>query len=437
MMVMLKSMTLKRPDKDERQRLVLLGLVELYLETGCPVGSNTLRENGFENLSSATIRNYFANLEKAGYLRQQHSSGGRIPTEAAYKLYVETHLNNPKVKEKEAEALREQLSKPTREVAAYLERAAEIIAEATGCAVFLSSPRFDQDFVLDIKLVAIDQNRCLCILITDFGMIHTEVLYIEKGLSSVDLKKIAGYLQWRISGMEKPRLSPEEDKLGNQFYKEIMLRHIVTYSNFSAEDIYKTGFSKLLSYPDFNNAASLASGLSLFENESDLRALMQKACEENKLCCFLGDDLDIISTGMAGCSILLIPYKIHQTIAGAIVLLGPNRLPYRRLFGMMEVASEALQETLTNSLYKFKITFRKPKPSQIELYHNRPQTLNFGDKILSPDSDVESEANLRKVSELEHVDQGSKDVDQNSKVKTDCGKKSKSSSFGLYIEDKE
>ncbi len=368
----MKAMTPKRPAKDERERLVLLGLVELYLETGTPVGSSTLRERGFQNLSSATIRNYFAKLEKAGYLRQQHSSGGRIPTEAGYKVYVDTHLSNPQIKEKEAEPLRKKLSKSSREVASYLQQAAEWIADETKCAVFLSSPRFDQDFILDIKLVAIDSNRCLCVLITDFGMIHTEVLYIEKGLSGANLDTIAKYLQWRTTGIEKPKLSQEEEKLGNQLYKEIMLRHIVTYSNFSAEDIYKTGFSKLLEYPDFNNAASLASGLSLFENEKDLRELLQKTCAQNQLTCFLGEDLEILSTTLSGCSVLIIPYKIHQTTAGAIALLGPNRLPYRRLFGLLEVAADAISETLTNSLYKFKITFRKPKASQIELESKSP-----------------------------------------------------------------
>lgn len=380
---MLKSMTPKRPAKDERERLVLLGLVDLYLETGRPVGSSTLRENGFDSLSSATIRNYFAKLEKGGFLRQQHSSGGRIPTEAAYKLYVDTHLKSPLIKEKEAETLRKSLSKPTREVAAYLERAAEIIAEATNCAVFLSSPRFDQDFVLDVKLVKIDENRCLCVLITDFGMIHTETLYIEQGLSGINLKKITECLQWRITGLDKPKLSAEEEKLGNLFYKEIMLRHIVTYTNFSAEDIFKTGFSKLLAYPDFNNAAALAGGLSLFENETDLRTLARKACDENKLHCLIGEDLDLIATGMNGCSVLLIPYKIHQTTAGVIALMGPNRLPYRKLFGLLNVASEAIGENLTNSLYKFKITFRKPKPSQIELESKSP---SFGLYIEDKDS---------------------------------------------------
>lgn len=369
---MLKAMTLKKPPKDEREKQVLLGLIELYLETGAPVGSSTLRDNGFQHLSSATIRNYFSTLEKEGYLKQQHSSGGRIPTEEAFKLYVQVNLHQSQLKEKEAATIREKLSKSTREIASYLQKAAEVLADATQCAVFLSSPRFDQDFVLDIKLVEIDPNRCLCVLITDFGMVHTEILYVEKGISHANLNRIAGYLQWRISGLEKPKLNAEEEKLADFFYKEIMLRHIVTYSNFSAEDIYKTGFSKLLGYPDFNNATSLASSLSLFENEADLRTLLKRSCEKQELCCFLGDDFEMISTELSGCSIIVIPYRIHQTLAGAIALLGPNRLPYRRLFGIMETAAEALSETLTSSLYKFKISFRQPKASEIQMHHQVP-----------------------------------------------------------------
>jgi len=364
---MLKAMSPKKPPKDEREKQVLLGLVELYLETGAPVSSSTLREHGFQHLSSATIRNYFSTLEKEGYLKQQHSSGGRIPTEEGFKHYVQANLGKKQLKEKEAAAIRVKLSKSSREVAAYLQKAAEFLAESTQCAVFLSSPRFDQDFVLDIKLVEIDSNRCLCVLITDFGMVHTEILYLEKGISHANLNRIANYLQWRISGIEKPKLSAEEEKLADFFYKEIMLRHIVTYSNFSAEDIYKTGFSKLLNYPDFNNATSLASSLSLFENEGDLRMLLKNCCEKQKLCCFLGDDFKILSTELSGCSIIVVPYRIHQTLAGAIALLGPNRLPYRRLFGILETAAEALSDTLTSSLYKFKISFRQPKPSQIEM----------------------------------------------------------------------
>jgi heat-inducible transcriptional repressor len=93
----MKPLALKKPTKDERERLILFGLVDLYLQSGKPIGSNTLRENGFEALSSATIRNYFAKLEEEGLVKQQHSSGGRIPTATAYKIYAEAHFDRPRI----------------------------------------------------------------------------------------------------------------------------------------------------------------------------------------------------------------------------------------------------------------------------------------------------------------------------------------------------
>ncbi len=352
----MKAIALKKPTKDQRERLILLGLVELYLEHGKPIGSNTLKENGFEGLSSATIRNYFAKLEEAGYLKQQHSSGGRIPTHLAYKVYAEAHLQSPLIEEKDKQKLRSQLVKESREIASYLSGAAEVISETTKCAVFLSAPRFDHDFVLDVKFVAIDQNRCLCVLITDFGLVHTEVLYTDKKLSSFTLKRIEAYFHFKLTSFDKPDLSETEEAIAHRFYNEVMLRHIVSYTNFTAEDIYKTGFSKLLSYPDFNDASALAAGLSLFESLPSLRTLLRECSNAGHLCCWIGDDLNIPS-----CSVIAAPYKINQIPVGAIAILGPNRIAYKHLFGILQTAADCISESLTRSIYKFKIAFRQPK----------------------------------------------------------------------------
>jgi heat-inducible transcriptional repressor len=354
----MKAIAPKKPAKDQRERLILLGLVELYLQEGKPIGSNTLRENGFDHLSSATIRNYFARLEEEGYLKQQHSSGGRIPTPLAYKVYADAHVHAPTIDEKDKKALHTQLDKTSREIASYLQQAAEVVSDTTGCAVFLSAPRFDQDFVLDIKLVGIDQNRCLCVLITDFGLIHTEILYADKKLSNFSLKRIEAYLHWKIAGQTKPQVNEEEEALGSRFYKEVMLRHIVSYTNFSAEDIYKTGFSRLLSFPDFNDTCALASGLSLFENQATLRSLLKDCATAGHLCCWIGEEL-----GISSCSIIAAPYQINQKAVGAIAILGPNRIDYRRLFGILQTAAGCISGSLTKSIYKFKITYRQPTSS--------------------------------------------------------------------------
>ncbi len=363
----MKALAQRKPAKDQRERLILFGLVDLYLKSGKPIGSNTLRENGFEALSSATIRNYFAKLEEDGFVKQQHSSGGRIPTVAAYKLYAEAHFDQPHIPgAEEKKQIEELLKKETREVASYLLQATEKISEITSCATFLSAPRFDQDFILEIKLVLIDDHRLLCALVTDFGVVRTEILYTDKKLSSFTLKRLEAYFNWRLTGIEKPSLDPEEEAIGVRLYKELMLRHIISHTNFSAEDLFQAGFSKLLAYPDFNDAAALASGLSLFENKQMLRNLLSTTSESSRMHCWIGEDLIPFSPGASACSVLAVPYRINQTICGAFGILGPSRIPYRELFGQLLQISESISDSLTKSVYKYKISFRSPSPANLE-----------------------------------------------------------------------
>jgi heat-inducible transcriptional repressor len=129
-----------------------------------------------------------------------------------------------------------------------------------------------------------------------------------------------------------------------------MVRHVVGYANFSAEDILRTGLSKLLTYPEFSDAACLAKSLSLLEDENQMREILRECCKKNEMTSWITDDRAIIS----------IPYRINQVTAGAIALLGPMRVPYRNLFGLMQLFSEQIGRALTDSVYKYKISFRQP-----------------------------------------------------------------------------
>jgi heat-inducible transcriptional repressor len=375
----MKKLT-QKPAKGQREKLLLLGLVDLYLETGKPVGSNTLRENGFETLSSATIRNYFAKLEEAGYLRQQHSSGGRIPTPLGFKTYAEAIAKDRQPAKDDGEILDPRLLKQSREVAGYLHESAEAISELCKCAVFLSAPRFDQDFILDVRFLSLDNHRCLCALVSDFGLVHTEILYTDKKLSSFSLKRIEDYFHARLSKQAKVDLSAEELKIAERFYQEIMLRRIANYANFSSEDIYRTGFSQLIGYPDFSDAAALAGGLSLFENTTSLKALLSECTKTGSLCFWIGEDLAEYCPMSHGCSIIAVPYRINQSIVGAIAILGPNRIPYKKLLKLMQSIGDTMSKTLTQSLYKYKISFRLPTPQAVDWKTPRTQHLLLEDQ---------------------------------------------------------
>ena len=359
----LKQLIAKKTAKEEREYKILLGLIEYYLKTGKPVGSNTLKEAEFGDLSSATIRNYFGHLEKEGYLSQQHSSGGRIPTAQAFRLYAREYLHSSYADLAAHDSLFSSLrDTETREITSYLQGAAETLSHLTNSAVFLSAPRFDHDYIIEMKLMPIDSLRCLCAMITDFGMVLTEILPTDKKISAFTAKRLESYFHWRLTGNDKPEnLDKEEELLAQRFYNELMVRFIVGYSNFSDEEIYRTGFSKLLAYPEFHTPLALASSLALFENTHSMRLLLKECCAHEHLKFWIGDDLTPYTTEVPNCTVLAIPYYINQQPVGSLGLLGTIRMPYRQLFGILKAFSECISTALTRNIFKHKISFRQPK----------------------------------------------------------------------------
>lgn len=362
--ITLKPLPAKKLPKTDREQAVLLGLVELFLKSGKPIGSQTLQENGFDSLSSATIRNYFSKMEELGYLEQPHTSGGRVPTAKAMRLYADTYKDQGFIEKGQEQILLEQIGKESREVATTLHRAAEVFSELTQCAVFISAPRFDQDFVQDVRLIQLAPTKLLSVVITNFGLIRTETLYVETPVDTSFLRSVEEYFKWRMNQGEKPLFKDAaETKAAQRIYNEIMVRHVVGYANFTGEDVIRTGLSKLLAYPEFNDAAALANSLSLLEDTSQMRLLLRECLKKQTMSCWIGDELVPFVPKDSECAVIAIPYRINQTLAGAIALLGPMRLPYRNLFGLSRVFSEQLSQALTEQVYQFKITFRQPKSS--------------------------------------------------------------------------
>lgn len=383
-MKLTKPILVKRMGKHEREQRVLLGMVEYFIQTGKPVGSNTLKEAGFGDLSSATIRNYFADLEEEGYLVQSHASGGRIPTDLAYRLYAHYYLNaNELLKVNPFKGL-EQFD--SREIALFLQNAAEKLSSEINCAVFLSAPRFDHDFITEIKLIPLDAYRCLSVVITDFGVVQTEILHLPKKFSSFAIKRIENYFHWRLTGLNEPEnLELEEEEIGQKFYNELILRYVVGYSNFVDEDIYRTGFSRLLNYPDFQETSSLASGLGLFESTQSMRLLLKECKAFNQLKFWVGNDLSTYTNENPNCTVIAVPYCINHSPVGAIGILGPTRLAYRQLFSAMRAFADTVSETLTRTVYKFKINFRQPEVGKLYLEKEEQRLLGQSRLMLIED----------------------------------------------------
>lgn len=360
----MKTLSIKKMNKEGREKRVLLALVEYYIQTGKPVGSSSLKEVDIGDLSSATIRNYFARLEQEGYLIQQHTSGGRIPTEKAFRYYAKENVESRELPPEVKERCQTIENHDSRKITSYLQQAAEELGRLTHSAIFLSAPRFDHDSITTIKFISIDNTHGLCIIITDFGVIKTEIVYVDKKLSAFSIKRIEDYFQWRLTGHNPPdHIEPDEERLAQKIYNELVVRYIVGYSNFTDYEIYRTGFSHLITYPEFHDATQLATSLSLFENSHSMRLLLKECSKHNAMKFWIGTDLESYSTLTPNCAILAIPYRIATQPVGAIGLLSSMRIPYDKLFPLLYLFSDMISETITRNIYKFKIKFRHPHES--------------------------------------------------------------------------
>ena len=347
------SVPIKRSGKQDRELKVLYALVEHYIKSGKPVGSHTLKEAEFEEISSATIRNYFARLEELGYLKQQHSSGGRIPTPSGFIAYAKNLIDTPAMYHTEVEELNKITHQETRKLSALLPQVTELLSLLTGHAAFISTPRYEHDFVTHLKVIPIDQRRALCAILTDFGTIQTEVMHTDEKLSAFSSKRIEEYFHFRLTGQDQPvNLDIEEEALGKRWYNELMTRHLILTTASDESGIYKTGFSKLLTADEEFDSAVVAKRLATFEHTSLLKRLLKEAIAHNTLTFWIGDSFADHSTFIA------IPYYVQGQPVGALGLMGPLRLSYSHCFSLLTTFSLKLSDLLSKSLSKYKMTFK-------------------------------------------------------------------------------
>lgn len=366
-------MGVKKTRKADRLKSVLFGVVEHYLKSGKPVGSQTLQEAEFDDLSSATIRNYFVQLEEEGYLEQLHTSGGRVPLPKAFRAYAHACLHDATLTSNEKPKKTSPLLQEGQEIIRYLEGIADTLSKEINAPIFLTMPHFDRDAIVEIKYFPVDATRLLAVMLTHFGTVHTEILALPTvSFSSEQLQRFEAFARVclvRVKSGEQQHLqdmSKAELQIAQQLYQEVMARFLVSYSGGSQEDIYRTGYSKLLQYPEAKEPQAISSCLTLFENCSILRTLARDAVRADELKFWIGDELkgyvhqpDAYSVEL-NCSLIAAPYRIGHQAVGAFGIVGSMRVFYRELFDHLLDLTRRVSSDLTSKLCTFQISCREP-----------------------------------------------------------------------------
>lgn len=164
---------------DDRKWTILKAIVKTYLETGEPVGSRTISKYADLNLSSATIRNEMSDLEEMGYILQPHTSAGRIPSDAGYRLYVDRMMEE---KDREVTEMKELVIQRQDKMELLLKQMVKVLAANTNYAAMISGPQYHRTKLKFIQLSIVSDTQILATVVAEGNVVKNKLLEIQHGL---------------------------------------------------------------------------------------------------------------------------------------------------------------------------------------------------------------------------------------------------------------
>jgi len=332
---------------DQRNRQVLLAVIAEYVETGEPVGSRAVARRHIRGLSPATIRNAMADLEELGYLVQPHTSAGRVPTDAAYRFYVD-HLQRVPWGSGKAPAV-------ATPAVAHADAAERLMAETpsrlstdTHMMGVLLAPPLKHTALDRIELVALDEERALAVLVTETGWVTARPLTASPRGGVEELRETGRALTRRFRGKTFQEILDEltapADPLDPLWTRSrAVLDEVV--SLLRDRTLYVSGATNMLDHPDLSDTATLRSMLRAFEDKVRLVDLLSRMAEERGLHVVIGSENPV--EDMRGCSLITSTYTYRDQVLGVLGVVGPRRMPYSEVMAVVDETARIVSSSLS------------------------------------------------------------------------------------------
>ncbi|HEY8346610.1 MAG TPA: heat-inducible transcriptional repressor HrcA [Symbiobacteriaceae bacterium] len=342
---------------DERKSRVLQAIVEDYVATAEPVGSRTIARKYSLGVSPATIRNEMADLEEMGYLEQPHTSAGRIPSDLGYRYYVDCLMETPEVDPADAELIRRTFERKIREVDVLIRETARLLSETTHLTAVVVGPQLSKAHFRELRFIPLDDRRAVLIYITDSGFVENHVVELPVEITMLELERVAEILNQQLRGQPVESLSRTALRIVQDELKRYgaLLEQTLEFLKENLEPgekrrLYLGGTTNILNQPEFRNVDKLRSLLSVLENDELVAELLEATePDSDKPTIQIGEEIKIRE--MADCSVVSAYYTLGNEVIGRVGIIGPKRMEYGRVVGIMEAVTRQL--ALATSRYRF------------------------------------------------------------------------------------
>ncbi len=341
---------------DERKAAVLRAIVEQYVDTAQPVGSQTVTSTTGLGVSAATVRNEMSLLEREGYIAQPHPSAGRVPTDRGYRYYVDHLAGAGQLPAVERRKIVEFFSTATLAMDQLLARTSQLLAGVTSHAAVVVGPEAQAVVVRAANLVLLQPRVVLAVVVLSNGSVEKDVVVFDADLVDVDVAdasaRFAGQLAGRrlsdvaqdpaAAARESDDRSPRDAVADIVEASRLALR--TRLAERQSEPLYVGGASRLAAEHDAFLTTNTARLFELLEQHVVLASLMRE---------LLGPGLTVsigsenTSLDLHECSLVLAPFLVEGEHAGTVGVLGPTRMDYRKAQAAVSAVSQQLGRQLS------------------------------------------------------------------------------------------
>lgn len=337
---------------DSRSRAILKEIIRVHVDTGKPVSSRTLFKSRRFNLSPASIRNIMADLTDAGFLAQPHTSAGRVPTDRAYRLYIDELIRHRRVNEGIREQVDSDLASAGPEVTGLFQTASRLLSRLSGEVGFVVAPDALHTVLKSLRFLSVAPGKVLVVQVNEPDVVLSRVIetggdYTARELETASerfTREYAGLTLHEVRSRLLEEMTREKAAYDRMLGRSLELGRLALDRGDTEERVYVDGAATLLDKPEFSNVESLKRIFRAFDEKARLLDLVTRYLDAKETCVVLGSEVSLTSDPRL--SAVLTSFGAGETLTGMLGVIGPARREYPRVIPVVELLGRALTERL-------------------------------------------------------------------------------------------
>ena len=340
-----------------RERDILVALVRQFIETGAAVGSKTLTQKLPDRLSSATIRNVMASLESLGYLSHPHVSAGRVPTEKAYRYYVDRTVSSTPLAAATQEYIHESLRAGSGALEQMMSSASRVLSEVSHNVGLALAPALEEKVLEHIKFVQLPERRILVVIVTKPDLVETKAIRLEENFSQQELDRTADFLNAEFRGwslgairLEIFKRMEEEKILADRLLNNVAT--LFMWSELATEppgSLFVDGTAKILDHVEFDDICKIKELLETFEEKAKLVKILSACLNTREVGVRILIGRENTEDRMHNCTLVVAPLHYRDRTVGALGVVGPMRMEYDRAVSTVDYIADLCSRLLSSN----------------------------------------------------------------------------------------